>query len=120
MDRRNFIKTVTLACVAVQLPTASAQSAEPIITDDLLTCVSTGYAFLPHEHTISLDLAYLENPPAEGVTLGTTWALLHSHSVYITQEQLFAIGRGETITVVDSTLGEHEFAIYLPQEYLAE
>jgi hypothetical protein len=50
-----------------------------------------------HFHQLSIPRELLESPPAQGIAIETTRALLHRHSVRLSAEELSAIGSGKTV-----------------------
>ena len=69
--------------------------------------------FVHHHHELHIPVAFIFNPPAEGVTLKTTWAwAAHRHTVVLTQQQLLAI-RDQAEVVVEDTVKDHLFRIRL-------
>jgi hypothetical protein len=51
-----------------------------------------------HVHRLAIARRLLERPPAEGVLLETTRALLHRHEVRLSAAELSAIAAGRTVT----------------------
>jgi hypothetical protein len=119
MNRRRFLEGLGLAVLAVQvLPSTSAHAENaPVIENDNLVIESGISRFLPasdHWHYLTVPLADLQNPPAQGVQLKTSRAYLHTHTVVLSAEQLTAIAQGQTVTV-DDTVGDHQYALSLPK-----
>ena len=111
-DRRKIIKDLGFAVLTVQcLPLMVQASASPSpgnneTNDSLIIHSSTG--FVPHVHDLVIPYAVLKAPPREGVAFRTTQALLHRHSLVLTQEQLNMVNQGGTITQKG---GSHLFVI---------
>lgn len=118
MERRVFLRNVGLAILSIQvLPRVAAHAddgeQEPYLSDEALV-VQSGDGFVPHKHDLMIPLRDLENPPAEGIKIKTERKFAHFHYVELTQEQLGAIYKGETVVVKDSFPEEHLFRIRLP------
>ena len=122
MNRRMFLNRVGLGVVALQVVVLSgteslaAGVSDPYINGNDLVVGSTGWLFIQHSHELYVPLAALQNPPPAGLRLRTKMALLHSHAVDLTYQQLIEIANGKAVEVMDSTVGEHKFAVYLPAE----
>ena len=112
LDRRNIIKGLGFAVLTVQcLPLMVQASANPPLNgtetaDGLIIQSSTG--FVPHVHDVVIPYAVLKAPPLQGVAFTTTQALLHRHTLVLTQEQLKTVHQGGTITQKG---GSHLFVI---------
>ena len=103
VDRREFVKGLAVATLAIQIaPLAQACSSLDDegslgVSDDALIATSTKGLF-GHFHHLSIQKELLENPPAQGIAVETTRALLHRHSVRLSAEELLAIGNGKAVT----------------------
>ena len=103
IDRRKFFYGLGLAVLTVQFLPSDADA------DDNLT-VHFSPGLFSHVHDLLVPYAVLRKPPAQGVELHTTKAMLHTHTVSLTQEQLTTINRGGTVTGKASS---HRFVIAL-------
>ena len=114
LNRRNIIKGLGFAVLTVQcLPLMVQAAADPPIggtetADGLIIQSSSG--FVPHVHDLVIPYAVLKTPPLQGVAFTTTQALLHRHSLVLTQEQLKTVNQGGTVTQKG---GSHLFVIAL-------
>ena len=114
MDRRRFIEGVGVAVLTVQcLPLIACGSGNSPsdgnqAADNLI--IHSGPGFIPHVHDLLIPYAVLNAPPLEGVKLETTKALLHTHDVVLTQEELIIVNQGGTVTAKG---GSHLFVIEL-------
>jgi hypothetical protein len=63
-----------------------------------------------HVHSLLIPYAVLKAPPREGVELTSTRALLHRHSIGLTQKELTTVSHGGTVTQKASS---HLFVIAL-------
>ena len=114
LDRRNIIKGLGFAVLTVQcLPLTVQASANPPIggtetADALIIQSSTG--FVPHVHDLVIPYAVLKAPPLHGIEFKTTQALLHRHSLVLTQEELTTVNQGGTVTQKG---GSHLFVVAL-------
>jgi hypothetical protein len=101
-DRRRFFGEAGVAALALQfLPlVAHASGHSPIhgneAADNLI--IHTGPGLMSHVHDLLIPYAVLKAPPLQGVELTTTQALLHRHTVALTQEQLRIVNGGGTVT----------------------
>ncbi len=114
LDRRQFVKGAGVAVLTVQfLPLIAHASAgspgDGKDAADNLT-VHFGPGLFSHVHDLLIPYSVLKAPPAQGVELTTTQALLHRHTVKLTQEQLKTVNRGGTVTGKASS---HVFVIAL-------
>ena len=104
VDRRRFVKGVGLAVLAVQcLPLlaqasgcAPSDGANMDGADGLL--IRSGPGLLSHVHDLLIPTAMLETPPPQGVELETTRALLHTHRIALTRDELILVSEGGTVT----------------------
>ena len=114
VDRREFIKGVGFAVLAVQcLPVTAFASGNPLrnaneVGDDLI--IKSGPGAFHHVHYLLIPHAVLSAPPAHGVELMTTKALYHRHRIALTQNELLRVNKGETVTQKASS---HVFVIAL-------
>lgn len=111
LDRREFFKGVGIAVLTVQfLPLIARASAYDgnEAADNLV--IHLGPGLLSHVHHLLIPYAVLKSPPVEGVELTTSQAMLHRHTVKLTQEQLTTVNRGGTVTGKASS---HVFVIAL-------
>ena len=58
---------------------------------------------LGHSHTVVINKADIETPPAAGIALTTSSASNHSHSFAMTREQLLAVAAGSTVIIIDGS-----------------
>lgn len=109
-DRRRFVKQVGLAVLSVQvLPlVAGAETNSPSADDGLM--IHSGPGAFGHVHELLVPFAALREPPRDGVQLISTKALLHTHSVSLTQQELVTVNQGGTVTKKSSS---HRFVIAL-------
>lgn len=114
LDRRTFLAGVGVAVLTMQcLPLslhASGGTSEHVDDDhdDLTVHLSPG--FMSHEHDLLIPYALLTAPPIKGVELTTTQALLHRHTVALTQEQLITVNQGGSVT---GRASSHRYVIAL-------
>jgi hypothetical protein len=114
LDRREFIKGVGFAVLAVQcLPATEYASGIPLrdgnhVTDDLI--IESGPGAFHHVHYLRIPNAYLTAPPAQGAELTTTKAFLHQHRIVLTQDELRGVNQGGTVIQRASS---HVFVIAL-------
>jgi hypothetical protein len=114
VDRRQFVKRVGVAVLAVHcLPwIAHASGTSPgegnDTADNLI--IRSGPGLMSHVHDLLIPHAALDAPPLQGVTLETTQALLHRHSIALTREQLIVVRQGGTVARKASS---HIFVIAL-------
>lgn len=113
-DRRTFIIGAGIALLAMQCLPATAQnsSSAPRAGEEGAgnLIIRSGLGFVPHTHDLLIPFAFLRTPPPRGVKLVSTTSFLHTHDVTLTQAQLVAVSRGETVT---ATGGSHSFVIVL-------
>jgi hypothetical protein len=114
LDRRKFFKGVGIAVLTVQIlplitcasgnsPSGGSESADNLI-------VHSGPGFMSHVHDLLVPYAVLKAPPLQGVALRTSEAMLHTHNVGLTKEQLMIVNQGGTVTKKASS---HLFVIKL-------
>ena len=102
LDRRRFFKGVGVAILTVQmLPLIACASGDSpsdgsAAADNLI--VHSGPGFMSHLHDLLIPYTVLKAPPLLGVTLKTTEALYHTHTVMLTKEQLMLVNQGGTVT----------------------
>src|SRR5262245_15431417 len=100
--RRHFFREVGVAALALQFlplvvhasggsPTDGNEAADNLV-------IHMGPGLMSHVHDLLIPYAVLKAPPLQGVELMTTQALLHRHTVALTQEQLKIVNRGGTVT----------------------
>jgi len=117
LDRRTFLKGVGLAVLTVQfLPliahaSGNSPSGGDEAADNLI--IHSGPGLFSHVHDLLIPYAVLKAPPGEGVTLETTKALFHTHTIVLTQKQLMAVNQGETVTTKSSS---HLFVIAMARQ----
>lgn len=113
-DRRTFIEAVGMAVLTVQcLPlTAHASEHAPSegkeAADSLI--IRSGPGLLNHVHDLLVPYVVLKAPPTQGVELTSTQALLHQHTIVLTQKELTTVSQGGTVTQKASS---HLFVIAL-------
>lgn len=126
LNRRSFLQAATVGVALVALPSLSrAQQAlvdtEDVLlseTADVIRVKSTESRLTPwthHFHYLEVPREAVANPPEEGLRLSTSRTLFHHHKVPLTQEHLFQIANGETVTVED-TVHDHFYVISLAAE----
>ncbi|HEY8271980.1 MAG TPA: hypothetical protein VIG33_13905 [Pseudobdellovibrionaceae bacterium] len=78
-------------------------------------------SFAHHHHYLEIPLQYIQEPPAAGLQIHTGWAIFrnkfanfapHFHTVPISQQELEAVGRGETV-IVEDTVKDHKYVLTL-------
>jgi hypothetical protein len=113
-DRREFVKRVGFAVLAVQcLPAMAFGSAGNPISgatapDDLV--IESGPGAFHHVHYLRIPEAALTAPPLEGVKVTSSKALFHQHPVALSQKELTEIHNGGTVSQRASS---HVFVIAL-------
>jgi hypothetical protein len=117
LRRRAFLRLLGYAALSDQvLPLTGAACAEQAAPPDSLAVTSSRNSKLGrwafHSHLLYVPLALFREPPSAGVALSTTWKFLHSHELTLSQAQLAAIARGETVETKDASAA-HDFAIAL-------
>jgi hypothetical protein len=114
VDRRQFVKGVGVAVLAVQCLPLIAHASGDSPSDGKDTAgdlmIRSGPGLLSHVHDLLIPLAILKTPPLQGVEIETTQALLHRHSIALTREQLVLVDQGGTVTQKASS---HIFVIAL-------
>jgi hypothetical protein len=115
--RRQFLKLLGYAALSIQiLPLTGCDSAVETPPTDSLAVTSSRDSKLGrwayHSHVLYVPLQLFRAPPAQGVTLSTTWTYFHSHQVALTEAQLVTVARGGAVQVQDSG-GAHTFSIQL-------
>jgi hypothetical protein len=92
-----------IACASGMSPTDGREA-----VDDLI--IHSGPGAFGHVHDLLIPYALLKAPPAQGITLKSTEALFHTHTVALSKEQLASVNRGGTVTQKASS---HLFVIAL-------
>ncbi|MEW6087822.1 MAG: hypothetical protein AB1498_05910 [bacterium] len=112
INRRDFLKVMVTAFIGVPVfmkiigcgkdeygsnstPPADESGFSPV------SSVDTG-----HSHFVRILYADITNPPAAGVTY-TSSSSGHTHTIFLSQQQLTAINAGSTVTVVSSVDSGH-------------
>jgi hypothetical protein len=119
MNRRHFFKILGFAAVGLTVVPTSPAKAEGVdptqsyLQKEGLISQSTGYLFFAHFHTLLLPIEMLRTPPPEGADILTSLNFAHRHRVQLTEAQLIAIGNGDVVKVIDSTVSEHTFHFHL-------
>lgn len=115
LNRRDLLKSAGLGLVALAVLPLTENTAHAVANCEVGKVLSGESAFAPlpgHLHYISISVDQLRNPPAQGLTLSTTWAYGHKHKVIITQADLQTIRHGGEVEVGD-TVGDHKYKISL-------
>src|SRR5262245_55399187 len=110
--RRQFLELLGYAALSV---TSTACAAEKAPADSLAVTSSSNSKlgdWVAHTHLLYIPLSLFTAPPREGVTLSTTRTFLHSHQVALTEAQLVAVARGDTVLVEDASAA-HTYSIEL-------
>lgn len=77
--------------------------------------------FAHHHHYLEIPMEYIQEPPKEGLEIHTGWAIFrnkfanfgrHFHTVVISQENLEAVRRGETV-IIEDTVKDHKYILRL-------
>jgi len=111
MDRRKFIKGVGVAVLSVHfLPLVARASGSDEGDAENNLIIHSGPGLFSHAHDLLIPYAVLREPPVGGVKLKTTRALLHTHEVTLTQDELRTVNQGGTVT---GNSGKHLFVIAL-------
>jgi hypothetical protein len=117
LRRRPFLRLLGYTALSVQvLPLTGAACAEEAAPPDSLTVTSSQSSKLGrwayHSHRLYVPRELFRAPPPNGVTLSTGTTYLHHHDVTLSQAQLVAVARGETIETKD-TSSAHDYSIAL-------
>lgn len=112
-DRRRFIQGLGVAVLTVQGWPSLARTSDPPAEGNgaaanLIVHASPG--LFEHTHELLIPYSVLRAPPLDGVKLESTRALLHTHDVALSREQLDVVRRGGAVT---STASSHTFVIAL-------
>jgi len=73
-----------------------------------------------HSHTITIQLANVDNPPVDGNTITSSENSSHDHTITLTQKQFQQLAEGETLIVFSSNSSgsylshTHSFSIKVP------
>ncbi len=125
MERRDFLKAAGFAVLAVQCIPAKAFAERALeassqapsqgqsqdsakAANDLI--IESGPGAFHHTHYLRIPNATLAAPPASGVQLTTTKALLHQHQIALSQRELLDVRNGGT---VQQRASSHVFVIAL-------
>jgi hypothetical protein len=114
-DRRKFVTSLGMAVLTVRILPLIANDGTPSPSDgktaeDLV--IHSGAGAFGHVHDLVIPYALLTAPPREGVRLTSSKALLHTHEITLTREELVIVNTGKTITKKSSS---HVFVIALSQ-----
>ncbi|MGH9884739.1 MAG: hypothetical protein ACREBE_04385 [bacterium] len=75
--------------------------------------IHSGPGAFSHEHDLLIPMAVIETPPREGIHLTSSKALLHRHSISLTQKELTTVRGGGTVVQKASS---HVFVIALAKQ----
>jgi hypothetical protein len=103
-SRRGVVRDLGLVLLAAQAWPLVARAAPGALV------IHSTPGFFFHTHDLWLPYAALKAPPPRGVTLVSSTALNHSHTVVLSREQLLRVGRGGVVAVRASS---HTFAVAL-------
>jgi hypothetical protein len=112
LRRRQFLELLGYAALSVQVACAG-ETAAP--ADSLAVTSSRASKlgdWVAHTHLLYVPMQLFRAPPREGVALSTTRTFLHSHEVVLTEAQLAAVVRGDTVLVEDA-VAAHTYSIAL-------
>jgi hypothetical protein len=84
--------------------TSTPSATTPIEQQDIIVTSSVDAG---HTHDVTISGADIENPPAAGKTIDTTYNSGHRHTVTLTQQDYQTIKDGGEVTVTDSLFGGH-------------
>src|SRR5262245_23297813 len=111
VDRRRFLSQLGVVVLTIRCLSANALDSgdwNDGAPDDLL--IHSGPGAFSHEHDLLIPMAVIKTPPPEGIRLTSTKALLHRHSIALTQKELAAVSDGGTVVQKASS---HVFVIAL-------
>lgn len=92
-----------MAVLTVRCYSLRAEESEDLV-------IHSGPGLFSHVHDLLIPYATLTTPPAGGVELTSTQAMLHRHRIGLTHDELVTVGRGGTVTKKASS---HIFTIEL-------
>jgi hypothetical protein len=116
-DRRRFLKQLGVAVLTVQCVSASALDSNDWhqgtmgAPDGLL--IHSGPGAFSHVHDLLIPMAVIDMPPRQGVRLTSSKALLHRHTISLTQKELTTVSQGGTVIQKASS---HAFVIALAKQ----
>ena len=84
--------------------TSTPNTTTPIGQQDIIVTSSVDAG---HSHDVTISGADIENPPAAGKIIDTTYNSGHRHTLTLTQQDFETIKNGGEVTVTDSLFGSH-------------
>jgi hypothetical protein len=88
-------------------PTIPGGNSTPTATITIGDIIVTSSVSAGHSHEVTISGADIENPPAAGRTIDTTYNSGHSHTITLTQQDYETIKNGGEVTVTSSSSGGH-------------
>jgi hypothetical protein len=112
LERREFFKLAAGGALAV-LAMASCDNGVTNPGDPNAQRTFTSTSDNGHAHTITIQRAEVQNPPAAGITRQTSSNTGHTHQFSMTQAELMTVNGGGNVVVVTSVvdLHSHTFTI---------
>lgn len=107
------ISGAALLALLVVGVTGCGSSTTPSVTSHTFTSATVN----GHSHTVVIDKADVQTPPALGLTETTSSSLSHTHTFDMTQAQLMTVNSGTAVVITTGTtdaaggLHAHDFTI---------
>lgn len=113
MTRKEFLKTFFIGMVGgtatiLGLKCSSPESPDQPNGDEENEQTFTSNTVDGHTHTVTLEKSEIENPPDGGISKNTSYSGGHTHTFSMTQQQLMDVKNGQTVTVSDSVVSNHQ------------
>ncbi len=106
MSRKSLIGLLVLGVVALLFSgvLSCGKSTSP---GDITVTSSVSSVTGDHSHQVTISGSDIDNPPAGGRTITTTYVNYHSHTITLTQQDFQTIKDGGTVNVTTSEASGH-------------